>query len=191
MIRRFLLYGCIALATSMTFHIQAHGQLVVSGNGEARACYQRALSDQKGRQSSIRHCETALVQENLDQNDRAATYVNQGILLMRSEAYKDALSSYDKALKIKPQLVEAHINRGACLLLLDRTEDAIATLTVAIQTESGLLPEALYNRALAYERLGQSKSAYRDFKKALELRPDWGPATRALTNYTVIKKSTN
>ncbi len=191
MLRRFLISGCMALAASSIFQIQTHAQIVVNGNGEARACYQRALTDQAGRKNSIRHCETALRQENLNQKDRAATYVNQGILLMRSQAHTEALASYDKALKIKPKLVEAHINRGACLLFLDRTEEAITVLTMAIETQNDHLPDALYNRAIAYERMGDSKSAYLDFKRALELRPDWGPATRALTNYQVTRRSVN
>lgn len=191
MLKRFLISGCMALAASISFQIQSHAQIVVNGNGEARACFQRALTDKQGRKNSIRHCETALRQENLNQKDRAATYVNQGILLMRSKAHAEALASYDKALKMKPKLVEAHINRGACLLYLGRTDEAITVLTTAIETQNDHLPDALYNRALAYERLGQSKAAYLDFKKALELRPDWGPATRALTNYTVTRRSSN
>lgn len=176
---------------SATTQMDAQAQIIVNGNGEARACYQRAMTDKEGRKTSIRHCENALRLESLNQMDSAATHVNQGILLMRSGSYGDALASYDKALDLKPKLAEAHINRGACLIFLDRTDEAITVLTKAVETNEDHKPDALYNRAIAYERMGESKSAYLDFKRALELRPDWGPAARALTNYQVTRKSSN
>lgn len=181
----------LTIAGGLTLLLSSHGhaQIIVNGNGEARACYQRALKDDQGRKASVQRCENALTQESLNRSDRAATYVNKGILLMRGGEHAKSLASYDKALKLKPALHEAHINRGACLIFLDRTDEAITVLTRSIETSEDHLPDALYNRAIAYERMGEVKAAYLDFKRALELRPGWTPAERALTHFQVVKKS--
>jgi lipoprotein NlpI len=47
------------------------------------------------------------------------------------------------------------------------------------------MPEALYNRAVAYDRLENYKGAYKDLKQALVLRPDWEPALALLSGYQV------
>jgi len=181
----------IAAGLTLTLSVEASAQVVVMGNSEARSCYQSALTDPNGRNSSIKHCKTALSDGGLSPKDRAATYVNQGILQMRSGDFTEAMEAYDKAIKIKPSLAEAHINRGACLIYLGRAEEAIPVLTSAIEAEDDHKADALYNRAIAYDRMGEIKSAYLDFKKALELRPNWEPALDALTRFQVVSKPSN
>jgi len=51
------------------------------------------------------------------------------------------------------------------------------------------MPEALYNRAIAYNRLNNYKGAYNDLKQALVLKPEWTAALKALESYTVTKQS--
>jgi hypothetical protein len=50
------------------------------------------------------------------------------------------------------------------------------------------MPEALYNRAIAYDRLDEFSLAYKDLKEALVLRPDWDVALKAINNYEVVPK---
>jgi len=51
------------------------------------------------------------------------------------------------------------------------------------------MPEALYNRAIAYDRLQNYKGAYKDLKQALVLRPDWEPAMNLLSGYQVTTRA--
>ena len=191
MLKRIVITSGLGLLAGLSFNIEAKAQVVVIGNSDAQSCYRSALTDMDGRRNSIRHCETALNSNSLNPKDRAATYVNQGILQMRGGAYDDAMEAYDRALKIKPSLPEAHINRGACLIYLGRAEEAIPVLTSAIEADNEHKVDALYNRGIAYNRLGQVKAAYLDFKKSLELRPDWPPAIDALTRFEVVRKPSN
>jgi len=170
---------------------QAQAQVVVQGNSEARACFMRASTDLEGRRSSIKRCEIALQEENLDSKDKAATHVNLGILLMRRGEHAKSLTAYDQAIKLRPKLAEAHINRGACLIFLDRPEEAITALSQSLDLGTNHVADALFNRAIAYERLGEVKPAYRDLKKAQILRPEWAAPTRALERYQVVSKTSN
>jgi len=172
----------------LIFAPAAEAQVIVGGNSEARTCYMRAKTDQAGHYASIKTCENALTNISLNQKDLAATHVNLGILLMRRGDYEKSLRAYERAAELRPELAETHINRGACLIFLSRPEEAVDALSESIDLGTDNLPEALYNRAIAYERLGQVKEAYFDFKKAQELRPDWELPGRALERYQVTSK---
>ncbi len=167
----------------------AKAQIVVGENSKARDCYMKAKLDERGRRSSIKACERALAYEPLDKKDRAATQVNMGILLMRRGNYEKSLMAYNGALDINQDLAEAHINRGACLIFLKRYDAAVSALSRSIELDTQHMPDALFNRAIAYESLGKSSLAYKDFKRAAELRPDWVLPTRALENYQIVTKA--
>lgn len=176
------------MALSMSVPLLAEAQIIVGGNSHARDCYRGALSDEDGRRKSIKTCERALSEDHLGKIDRAATHVNLGILLMRRGDYPASLTAYDGALAINPDLAEAYINRGACLIFLSRPDDAITALTKSIELNTDHLPDALFNRAIAYERLGQTTAAYKDFRRAQDLRPDWDLPARALESYQVVTR---
>lgn len=108
---------------------------------------------------------------------------------MRGGDHAKALATYDRAINLKPKLAEAHINRGACLIFLNRPEDAIAALSQSLDLGTSHQADALFNRAIAYERLGEIKPAYRDLKRAQTLRPEWAAPTRALERYQIVSKS--
>jgi len=135
------------------------------------------LSGNPGRIGAIRVCETAL-SEMLPNKDLAATHVNLGVLLMRKGDYTESQASYAKAIKLRPNLAEAHINYAASLIYT-------AAIDKAIDIGTEKMPEALYNRAVAYDRLENYKGAYNDLKQALVLRPDWEPALELLSGYQV------
>jgi len=189
MIKRLILSSGFALSIVMPITQAAQAQVVVYGKSEAGACFIGAKTDQIGRIESINRCATALAEENLTQKARAGTYVNMGILQMRRGDFAQSLESYDAALELKPELAQAHNNRGACLILMDRPKEAIDVLSKSIDLGKDSLPDALFNRAVAYEKLGLVKEAYNDFRQALRLRPNWELPTRALEHYQVGSKS--
>ena len=168
----------------------AAAQLVVIGEGRAQSCYQSALVGDRGTPSAIRTCTEAL-DDPLTASDKAATYVNRGVLQARRGAYAEANADYERALERNPDLPQIYINQGATLFYLNRDEDALAVLTKALSFETDKRPEALYNRALVYNRMGNAKGAYFDLKEALELKPDWQLARDAIQTYTVTRRPAN
>lgn len=166
----------------------AFAQSLVIGDGGAQECYYSVKHGDPGRTSTIKSCKVALRDPHLSKKDEAATHVNLGILLMRSKDYDDARAQYKRAIEMQPKLSEAYINYAANLIYLGDFEEAITASNKGIDLDTKKMPEALFNRAMAYDNLRQYNEAYADLKKALTLRPGWKPALRAIDNYEVAPK---
>lgn len=138
-----------------------------------------------GSASAIKTCEDALKDEALPLKDLASTHVNTGILYMRGGQYDKAQTHYSQALKLRPRLSEAYINQGANFIYQRDYNVAITALSKSIDLGTDKMPEALYNRSMAYNGLQNYKAAYLDLKRALELKPDWPLAAKALEIYSV------
>lgn len=175
----------LLIATSYT----ATAQVIVNGNGAARDCYMSAKLGNIGTISAIKKCETAL-SDTLSIKDIVATHTNIGVLLMRKGDYAEAQSHYERAINIKPKTAETYINYGASLIHSGDFQKAISVINTAIDLETEKMPEALFNRAMAYDRLKNYKGAYKDLKQALILKPEWPAAQRAIQNYNVTTRST-
>ena len=108
---------------------------------------------------------------------------------MRKGDYSLAQSSYARAIEMRPKLSEAYINHGASLIYTGDYSEALAALNTAIDLNTKKMPEALFNRAMAYDRMENYKSAYKDLKQALLLKPEWPAALKALDNYVVTSSA--
>lgn len=178
--------SCLVLGTA-AFSTAAQAQLVVQGKGDAVSCYEYSARGNKGSRSAIETCTDALTQ-SLTGKDRAATFVNRGILLMRKGDQLRASKDYQSAIEIKPQLTEAYVNHGASLIRQGEFDAALEKLNHALNDTNSLTrPEALYNRAIILDRQENYRDAYRDLKEALELRPQWEPALDLIDHYEVRK----
>ena len=163
--------------------VRADG-VVISAGGLAQACYQAAKAE--GVTADALHvCETALQYEELAPHDRAGTLVNQGVLLIRKKAYAEALAGLDEARKLAPDIPEIAVNRGAALLGLHRWVEAKAALDLGLGANPSEPEKAYFNRAEAEEALGDLKSAYLDFAKAIEIAPKWDAPRQEIRRYTV------
>ena len=157
---------------------------LVIGGGAAKDCSVAAINGRSDK-ASITTCTVALETETLNFRDRARTYVNRGVLHMRQRDFDDAVSDFDAASKIDPNLGEAFVNRGAAYVGTQRYGEGL------VQIDQGLAlgvkdPEkAFYNRAIAHENLGDVTAAYRDYTKASELDPDWDAPKNELMRFTV------
>lgn len=166
----------------------ASAQIVVQNGGAAQDCYMSTKAGNLGRIGAIRKCETAL-SESLTNKDLAATHVNLGVLLMRKGDYAKAQTQYARAIEMRPKLSEAYINHAASLVYTGNYTAAVTAINTAIELGTEKMPEALYNRAIAYDRLQNYKGAYKDLKQALVLRPDWAPAVSLLSGYQVTSRA--
>lgn len=180
-----------ALLLPLCISQTALAQSLVLGNGKANACYLSVRHGDQGRVSTIRTCEEALGGFDISHKDKAATHVNLGILYMRAGNNVEARKHYDMAINMTPNLPEAYINNGAALIYMGRHEQAVEAINKAIGLGTKKMPEALFNRAMAYDHLKKYDHAYKDLKQALVLRPDWKPALRAIDNYEVTTAPSN
>jgi tetratricopeptide (TPR) repeat protein len=163
--------------------VNAQSVTVLSGGGEARACASAAkLSTTRlnPMRNDLDACNRALEEVNLSRRDRAATFVNRGILLAALDEYQDALNDYNDGLELLPELPQAWNGKGNLYYLAQRYDDAIAAYQRALELN---LPErqvAHYNLGITYEKLGDEAAAERSFTTALEIAPDWAPAKERL-----------
>ena len=89
--------------------------------------------------------------------------------------FDEALASYDRAIALKPDYVEAFLNRGIVLEQLKRLEEAVASYNQAIALnpkEAGLF----YNRGNALKELKRLKEAVASYDQAIALEPDYADA---------------
>ncbi len=169
--------------------LPAYSQIVVLGSGLARDCYEAAKDDTSFTRGGIETCTKALSHTPLKRENRLATYVNRGILYMRSENYPEAQSDYDRALKIKPDNEHALINRGASYVFQGEYDSAMESLNKAIEVGSEQLYAAYYNRAVVHEIQGDLWAAYQDLQKSLELKPDYEMALVQIERFVVEDES--
>ncbi len=150
----------------------SHGAATVIGDGAPRLCFEAAQFKRLTREG-IASCTHALNSDLLDHVDRAATFVNRGILKMRLSDFEGALDDYDAGLDLSPNLAEAFLNRGAVLIMMKRYDDAIADFSKAIALGTQEPQIAYYDRGLVYERIGDLTGACADYRQALTLQPNF------------------
>ncbi|MEQ8559429.1 MAG: tetratricopeptide repeat protein [Henriciella sp.] len=163
----------------------ASAQVFVVGGGLAKDCYEYARSGNYSFRTADESCTRAIQEETMTRPNRAATYVNRGVIRMREGDYEDALDDYAKAIEMKPDLGAAFLNKGAAHIYLKDFETALPALNRAIELDSEDIFAAYYNRAIARENTGDVTGAYQDFQRALELNPGWELAERQLNRFTV------
>ena len=82
--------------------------------------------------------------------------------------YEEAISWFDKALKVDPKNVDALYNKGVALDNLGRYEEAISWYDKALEVHSNDV-NALNNKGTALHHLGRYEEAISWYDKALEI----------------------
>ena len=184
---RLLLVG-VACVGAFLVAAAAEAAVTVIGSGLARMCYEHSESSGTSMQS-ISDCDRALKEEVLSSRDRGATFVNRGILHMRARRIDAALADYDSAIKVKPDLAEAYINKGIALVhARGRDSEAVSVITHGLQLNP-IRPEvAYYTRGVANEMLGNTRAAYDDYRQAAALKPEWAEPKAQLKRFTIVGK---
>jgi len=177
--------GALLAIASVAVFSSASAQVFVIGNGLGAECYESTKQSSVSYNRANDTCTRALREETMTRENRAATYVNRGVLHMRNGKHAEALSDYNDAIELRPDLGAAYLNQGASYIYQRNFMSAIAPLDRAIQLNSADLFAAYYNRGIARENTGDVPGAYSDFKKALELKPEWDLAMRQLERFVV------
>ncbi|AFZ02142.1 HetZ-related protein 2 [Calothrix sp. PCC 6303] len=95
-----------------------------------------------------------------------------GNLLAATNEFEPALTAFDQALKIKPELVAAWNNRGAVLCdRLQRYDDAIASYDEALKIQPDY-HQAWYNRGVALCKANRLQEALDSLDQAIAIQPN-------------------
>jgi len=119
--------------------------------------------------------EERLWQDNLAKNPSAVVYNALGVARSYAGRHEQALESFDTAIRLKPELAEAFVNRAAALDALGRMEEAVRDYDQALK----LRPKdaATYNgRGNTLARMNRAEDALKDYDAAIVLRPRYGLA---------------
>jgi tetratricopeptide (TPR) repeat protein len=135
--------------------------------------------------SPLKICTLAINEDNNAIRNASGNYNNRGVIHFSEGAYADAISDFEEAVRIQPDLAVAHANIGYTYAAQQRWADAIEPLSRSIDLGVEELPKAYYNRGIANEETGRIAEAYRDYLKASELAPEWEDPKRELSRFTV------
>jgi len=181
------LYFVVGVATLVLTPATANGAVFSLGGPLSKLCYSAALS-QDSRDQAIDGCSRSLQEEPLAAHDRAATYVNRGILLMTRGQYRGADADFNSALGIDRGLSDAWLNKGFLRLRTGSGREALPLLQKGIDAGTNRQALALFARGVAYEQMGEFRSAYADLKRAHALEPKWSLPTEYLASYQVVSR---
>ncbi|HUP67074.1 MAG TPA: tetratricopeptide repeat protein [Sphingomicrobium sp.] len=172
--------GVATLAVAGT----ANAAVLSVGGPLSQNCYEAALAHQS-RTSAIEGCTRALTEEGLLDRDRAATFVNRGIVQMAAGRLSAADDDFDQALTINAALSDAWLNKGFLRIREGKGQEALPMLQKGI--DNGPRREALayFARGVAHEQSGDYRSAYADLVKARAMEPQWALPAEWLGHYRV------
>lgn len=107
-----------------------------------------------------------------------------GMYQQEHEMYNEAMKTYTDAIKMHPNFREAHYNLGYVLMYyLQLYRDATHHFTDAIEVDPRYY-QAYYNRGYCFELMGDVNNAAKDYRKALEIQPDYDLAAKGLSRVT-------
>ena len=115
-----------------------------------------------------------------------------GLSLALVDRSDDALTAFDQALRVNPRYVEAYLNRAIVLNHLGREGDAQVSLARAAElgaTDESGYPTVVANKLAnehfhlghAYREAGALDLAVEQYRRALELRPQFNDVRLALS----------
>ena len=185
----FLFAGALLglIATCVTAQAQV---IVTLGSGRAHSCFIHAKTGEQPRQG-LADCNLALAYDALDKRNRAGTYDNRGVVLNILGRTEEARADFNKAIELDPSLGDAYVNLGAMLIKQGRHEEALVQINKGLDLGMAFVHIGYYNRAVAEQILGRYKEAYYDYKKVLEIEPNFRLASERLKDFTVTRTPVN
>jgi CHAT domain-containing protein/Flp pilus assembly protein TadD len=112
-----------------------------------------------------------LITDAMARDESSARVPYARLLLTRSEKLTEAQKYLRRALASAPNDPEAHNDLGVCLIQQGKLEDALDEFHNSLQLKPNM-HEALFNRALCYQRLLLKGAATKDYNRLLEIDLD-------------------
>jgi tetratricopeptide (TPR) repeat protein len=160
--------------------------VTVIGSGSAQLCFQAADSGRSLR-DGLYFCNDALVGA-LTKDDRAATYINRGVIELAMMKTNAAQDDFNAGLAINANLGEGYVDRGATLIAQKKFAEAILDINKGLSLGAKEPHIAYYDRAVAEEGLGNLRAAYDDYRQALVVQPDFTRASDELKRFKIVEK---
>lgn len=120
--------------------------------------------------------------ENASESERQSSnkmtawdYWRQGNKEVELKQYKEAVTSYSKAIDSQSNVVTFYHTRGYTYNELGEYEKAILDCNKALELKPDYA-QAFNNRGFAYGELGKYEEAFLDFEKAIDLKHDYAEA---------------
>lgn len=114
-------------------------------------------------------------------NSMEALYA-KGMHLQQIGESRKALAIYNQMIGLNAAFFNAHYNKGYIYLeQLSIFDSAASAFTDAIANGPKDYFQAVYNRGLASERMGDPKKAENDYRLALSMNPQFDPAAQGLS----------
>lgn len=135
--------------------------------------------NRSGQQSTNNSAGTGDVSNGLNADrSHARTFLEKGKQLYRDDQDSEAVAAFQQAVKLDPDLAEAHFRLALGYEALDKREDAEAEYKKAVETYQKHLEtnpddfEAHYNLGQTHANLGQYSEAIREYRQATRLKTD-------------------
>lgn len=183
--RRSVLFLGAALLAAVAAPAQA--QTIVSmGKGLAHDCFAYAKAGVDP-YDGVQICNQAIDNEPLTVKDRAATFDNRGVMLDMLGRLEKASADFQQSMALDPKLGDPYVNLGSVLIKEKRYDEALESINKGIELGMSFPHIGYYDRAVAYQLLGRFKEAYYDYKKTLELEPNFTQASERLKDFVVTR----
>jgi len=116
---------------------------------------------------------------------QARTSAGSGIVLMSAGRYMAADADFDAALKLQANLPDGWLNKGFLQLRQGHGREALPLIQRGIDAGANRQALAIFARGVAYEQMGDFRSAYADLRQAQQLEPSWSLPREYLASYQV------
>jgi lipoprotein NlpI len=182
--RSVLFVGAAFLAAALA---PAQAQTIVTvGKGYAHDCFAYAKAGVDP-YDGISVCNQSIDIEALTTKDRAATFDNRGVMLDQLGRIEKASEDFRQSMALNPQLGDPYVNLGSILIKQKRYDEALESINKGLELGMSFPHIGYYDRAVAYQLLGRFKEAYYDYKKTLELEPNFTLASERLKDFVVTR----
>jgi tetratricopeptide (TPR) repeat protein len=119
------------------------------------------------------------VRSHLAHIDDPGDHVKEGLALYEQGRVTEAIAQYQKALKARPDNVEAYCNLGSALAAKGKFDEALVQYRKALMIKPDYA-EAHYRMGLALAVKGRQLEAVAEFRKAVTIKPDFVEAREHL-----------
>ncbi len=120
---------------------------------------------------------------------RGALLMNRGLIKARLSDTNGAMTDYNAALAVNPELGDAYVNRAALNLSLKRYDAARNDVTRGMQAGADNMAAAYFTRGAIADDQGNAQAAYADYKQALAIDPTYAAAKRELARFKVTRRT--
>jgi tetratricopeptide (TPR) repeat protein len=182
-----LFLASTVVAVLMATAAQAGGQVQqVIYNVDAVSQCSLAAGDQADLKDGLTACNTVLRDPAM--THRAELLNDRGVIQARLGNNEAALQDYNDAIALDSNMGDAYVSRAGVLIALKRYDEARTDIATGLALNASNMHVAYYSRAVVEEEAGDVKAAYRDYKTALAIKPDFAPASRELARFKVVAR---